>query len=238
MFGAYLLMATELYHFICNPLHYRSKVTTRRVIIGIVSVRAFALIFGIGQTLIKRLQNPCESLFCQPEAFTSTSPAAIFKNVCIVGVLLAVLAIIIVYYLVYKEARKQQERDEHRNLWLYQTKAFKTLVPHIVVLVVSVASYVFLVASGRALLNDGEKASTSLLITVIVANRIFLTLSSMVNPIVYSFRHPEFRQALGELFSPTSIPSVPAPVPPPVTLQRRHDVAVIEVPHYHDNDSQ
>ncbi|CAH1257072.1 OR6C65 [Branchiostoma lanceolatum] len=232
MFGTYLLMATDLYHFICNPLHYGSRVTTKRVIIGIVTVRAFALFFGIGPAVIRRLQNSGDSL-CQPEPFSSTSPAAIFRNICVVVVVVAVLAILVIYFLVYKEARKQQERDEHRNLWLCQTKAFRTLAPHIIVLVVSVASYLFLVASGRSLLNAGaEKASTSRLITVIVANRIFLTLSSMVNPIIYSFRQPEFRRALRELCDvPNNIP-LPS-TPPPV--HRGPDIAVVNVlPDGHD----
>ncbi|KAI8499730.1 hypothetical protein Bbelb_227810 [Branchiostoma belcheri] len=199
MFGTYLLMAIELYHFICHPLHYGTNVTTKRVFIGIVSVRAFALFFGVGPTVIKRLQNVDDNLLCQPEPFNSTSPAAIFRNICGLSVVLAVLAILIIYYIVYKEARKQQERDEQRHLWLCQIKAFRKLAPHIVVLAVSVASYLFLVASGRAVLSGGEKVSTSRLITVVVANRIFLTISSMVNPIIYSFRQPEFRRALREL---------------------------------------
>ncbi|XP_078664870.1 uncharacterized protein LOC144907560 [Branchiostoma floridae x Branchiostoma belcheri] len=234
MFGTYLLMAIELYHFICHPLHYGSNVTTKRVFIGIVSVRAFALFFGVGPTVIKRLQNVDDNLLCQPEPFNSTSPAAIFRNICGLSVVFAVLAILIIYYIVYKEARKQQERDEQRHLWLCQIKAFRKLAPHIVVLAVSVASYLFLVASGRAVLNGGEKVSTSRLITVVVANRIFLTVSSMVNPIIYSFRQPEFRRALRQL---CGLSNHIALVPPPPPAHRRQDVAVINVPAYHGEET-
>ncbi|XP_019641252.1 PREDICTED: olfactory receptor 6C65-like [Branchiostoma belcheri] len=240
MFGTYLLMAIELYHFICHPLHYGTNVTTKRVFIGIVSVRAFALFFGVGPTVIKRLQNVDDNLLCQPEPFNSTSPAAIFRNICGLSVVLAVLAILIIYYIVYKEARKQQERDEQRHLWLCQIKAFRKLAPHIVVLAVSVASYLFLVASGRAVLSGGEKVSTSRLITVVVANRIFLTVSSMVNPIIYSFRQPEFRRALRELCGLSNSNNIPLVPPPPPPVHRGQGVAVINFPRdsvHHDEET-
>ncbi|XP_019641251.1 PREDICTED: olfactory receptor 6C65-like [Branchiostoma belcheri] len=237
MFGTYLLMAIELYYFICHPLHYGTNVTTKRVFIGIVSVRAFALFFGVGPTVIKRLQNSDDSLLCQLEPFNSTNPAAIFRNICGLSVVFAVLAILIIYYIVYKEARKQQERDEQRHLWLCQIKAFRKLAPHIVVLAVSVASYLFLVASGRAVLNGGEKVSTSRLITVVVANRIFLTVSSMVNPIIYSFRQPEFRRALRELCGLSNSNNIPLVPPPPPPVHRGQGVAVINFPVHHDEET-
>ncbi|XP_019647140.1 PREDICTED: olfactory receptor 6C65-like [Branchiostoma belcheri] len=202
MFGTYLLMAIELYYFICKPLHYNGEVTTKRVAIGIVAVRAIAMIFGFGPLVVKRLQSSGDSLRCGPEPIGSTSASAVFRSVGQGGIVLAVLVIFLLYFFVLKEARKQQERDEHRNLWLCQTKAFRTMAPHAIVVIVSAATLAFVSASFRSLFNgDGRKAAASLLLTAQVAKLLNITVSSMVNPIVYSFGRPEFRRALRELCS-------------------------------------
>ncbi|CAH1256724.1 OR4A15 [Branchiostoma lanceolatum] len=226
MFGTYLLMAVELYYFICQPLHYNSKVTTKRVGGGIAAVRAFALFFGAGSAIIQRLQDSGVNL-CETEPLTSTSTSAIFISISYLAGVLAVIAIFIIYYLVFKEARKQQERDENRNLWLCQTKAFKTMAPHITILAVLLASIIFLVAFARVLYNTEEKLSV--LIVFRVAKMIYLTLSSVVNPIIYSFRHPEFRPALRELCGmPQNLPAAMAP--PPVRRGQDMEMAVFSTP--------
>ncbi|XP_066275073.1 olfactory receptor 5P64-like [Branchiostoma lanceolatum] len=231
MFGTYLLMAVELYYFICQPLHYNSKVTTKRVVFSILAVRAFALFFGAGSAIILRLQDSRGGLhLCDPEPITSTSPAAIFTSISYLAGVLAVITIVIIYYLVFKEARKQQERDENRNLWLCQTKAFKTMTPHIMILAILLASLIFLVAFARVLYNKEEKTSVSpVLIASQVAKLIYLTLSSVVNPIIYSFRHPEFRPALRELCGmPQNLPAAMAP--PPVRRGQDMEMAVFSTP--------
>ncbi|CAH1256753.1 OR5B12 [Branchiostoma lanceolatum] len=232
MFGAYLLMAIELYYFICQPLHYNTKVTTKRVVFGILAVRAFAMFFGAGSAIIHRLQDSGVSLqtkMCEIEPLTSTSIAAIFRSTCYIVVILAAIAIIIIYYLVFKEARKQQERDENRNLWLCQIKAFKTMAPHITILAVLVASSIFLVVIHRVQNNKHKEESVSLLVASQVAKLIYLTLSSVVNPIIYSFRHPEFRPALRELCGmPQNLPAAMAP--PPVRRGQDMEMAVFSTP--------
>ncbi|XP_078574402.1 olfactory receptor 2AP1-like [Branchiostoma floridae x Branchiostoma japonicum] len=229
MFGTYLLMAVELYYFICQPLHYNSKVTTKRIVFGILAVRAFALLFGAGSAIIYRLQNSEDSL-CDIEPSTSSSTDSIFRNICYVVAIVATIAIIIIYYLVIKEARKQQERDENRNLWLCQTKAFKTMAPHVTILAVLVASCIFLVVFSRVLSKfKYKKESVSLLIINQVAKLIYLTLSSVVNPIIYSFRHEEFRQALRELCGMTQ--NMPAAMaPPPIQRGQDMEMAVFSNP--------
>ncbi|KAI8512963.1 hypothetical protein Bbelb_096020 [Branchiostoma belcheri] len=211
MFGTYLFMAVELYYFICKPLHYNGEVTTKRVFVGIMAVRAIAIIFGIGPLVVKRLQSSegGDSMRCGPEPIGSTSASAVFRSVGQGGIVLAVLAAFLLYFFVLKEARKQQEREKNRDLWLCQTKAFRTMAPHAIVVIVSAATLAFVSASFRSLFNgDGRKATASLLVTAQVAKLLNITVSSMVNPIVYSFRRPEFRRALRELCSrpPTDAP--------------------------------
>eukprot|EP00058_Branchiostoma_floridae_P011950 XP_002597438.1 hypothetical protein BRAFLDRAFT_80556 [Branchiostoma floridae] len=229
MFGTYFLMAVELYYFICQPLHYHGKVTTKRVAFGILAVRAFALLFGAGSAIIQRLQNSSGGLhLCHVDPITSTSIAAIFSTIFYLGGALSLLVIITIYCLVFKEARKQQERDENRNLWLCQTKAFKTLAPHIIVLAVQLVSYIVMIALARVSFHEEEKG-VSLLITSQVAKLIYLTLSSVVNPIIYGFRHPEVRRALRELCGMTQNAHA-AIAPPPIQRGQDMEMAVFSVP--------
>ncbi|CAH1262848.1 OR6C3 [Branchiostoma lanceolatum] len=236
MFGTYLLMAIELYYFICHPLHYNSKVTTKNVVIGIVAVRALALFFGVSPVVIKQLQNP-GSHICDTDPLSSTTAAAIFRDIYQIGIILVVLAIIILYFFVFKEARKQQERDENRNLWLCQTKAFKTLAPHIIVLAVSVITLISMLVLKRAMLTK-DNAPISMHRAEKAASILYLTLSSMVNPIIYSVRQPEFRQALRELCGmPPNAPVAPAAAPPPIQHAQDQDMAVFSVPNHGEESS-
>ncbi|KAI8503177.1 hypothetical protein Bbelb_189980 [Branchiostoma belcheri] len=219
MFGTYLMMAIELYYFICHPLHYHDKVTTKRVIIGIVAVRVFAVLVGAGPTIAGGLQ----SLPCDQEPKSNTAVMTINFAIRPGCIMFAVLSIFILYLLVFKEARKQQQRDERRNLWLCQTKAFKTIAPHVIVLAAQVITLLFLNVTSWALMAnaDAEKVSSTLVQTMRAAKLLLLTVSSMVNPVVYSFRQPEFRRALREFFGrPARIP--PAPVPRVVQAGRQN----------------
>ncbi|XP_078575002.1 olfactory receptor 4F5-like [Branchiostoma floridae x Branchiostoma japonicum] len=229
MFGTYLLMAVELYYFICKPLHYNGEVTTKSVTIGIAGVRVIAIIFGLGPMVAKRLQSSGDSLLCAPEPIGSTSVSAIFRSISQGGIVLAVLAIFLLYYFVLIEAKKQQERDVDRNLWLYQTKAFKTIAPHFIVVMVSAATLAFVSATFRSVFNGDKKASASLLITAHVAKLLNITVSSMVNPIVYSFCRPEFRQALRELRDMPSDAPVAQAQPPVPTQGQDMEMAVFNV---------
>ncbi|XP_035665905.1 olfactory receptor 1L8-like [Branchiostoma floridae] len=210
MFGTYLMMAIDLYYFVCDPLHYHDKITTKRVAVWTVTIRAFSLFFGLGPVAFSGL--PKYGLPCEIEAANSVSSAAIFRNLNMLALFLVALFTPILYYRVFREARRQQERDENRDLWIFQTKAFKTMVPHAIVWTVFVSTMILLVAMGRALISKEQMENHGLIIANHVANILFLTLSSMANPIIYSFRLPEFRRAIKELcgLPTTTPPAVPA----------------------------
>ncbi|CAH1250528.1 ADRB2 [Branchiostoma lanceolatum] len=208
MFGTYLMMAVDLYHFVRNPLHYHDRVTTKRVIVGIITIRALSLFFGLGYVAFGGL--PTYSLLCEYDPANEVS--AIFKNTLLLFYILAVLLITVLYYCVFKEARRQQERDENRDLWIFQTKAFKMMAPHATVLTVSVATIAFQLVMGRALIGKEHMSQHALYIADHVAILLFLTVSSIANPIIYSFRLPEFRRACKELCGlRTNQPVAPAP---------------------------
>ncbi|XP_078687554.1 uncharacterized protein LOC144919813 [Branchiostoma floridae x Branchiostoma belcheri] len=73
------------------------------------------------------------------------------------------------------------------------------MVPHATVLTVTVATSVFQVATLRALTSKEQMPPRALVVAESVVILMFLTLSSMANPVVYSFRLPEFRRAFREL---------------------------------------
>ncbi|XP_019616692.1 PREDICTED: olfactory receptor 5M1-like [Branchiostoma belcheri] len=207
MLGTYLMMAVELYYCICHPLHYHSKVTTKRVLCAILASRVISMILGLGPVVFSGLPNLNANLQCELEPANSASVAAILRTIVLFVAVLVGFTILILYYFVLKEARKQQARDESRNMWIFQTKAFRKMAPHAIILAVSGATSFFQVAMVRNVISMEEKASHSMIVTERVATLLQFTLSSMANPIIYSFRLPEFRKACKELCGlPTSLP--------------------------------
>ncbi|CAH1253655.1 OR1L8 [Branchiostoma lanceolatum] len=197
MCGTFLMMAIYLYYLVCDPLHYHNKVTTKRVVVGILTIRAYSLVFGILCGALGGL--PKYSLPCEWEPVNGVSFTAIFLNINFLVVSLAALAIPMLYYRVFKEARRQQERDVNRDLRVFQTKAFKTMVPHAIVWTGAIVTTIFQVAMGRALISKEQMSQQSLIIADHVAILLYLTLSSVINPAIFSFRFPEFRRACKEL---------------------------------------
>ncbi|KAI8510832.1 hypothetical protein Bbelb_117480 [Branchiostoma belcheri] len=173
MYGTYLMMAVDLYYFVCDPLHHHDKVTTKRVILGIFAFRAFSIFFGIAFAAFVGL--PKYSWRCE------------------------------------MEARRRQGRDENRDLWVFQIKAFKMMVPHVIVLTVSTTTASFYAAMLLTLVREEQMSQRALIIAERVTILLYLTLSSVANPLIYSFRLPELRRACKELCGwPNNPPVVPA----------------------------
>ncbi|CAH1259023.1 ADRB2 [Branchiostoma lanceolatum] len=208
MYGTYLLMAVDLYYFVCDPLHYHDKVTTKRVVLGIVTVRVLSLVLGLVPAAF--LGQPEYGLLCENEPANSVSSStSSFRIFAWLVFLLVALSIPMFYYRVFKEARRQQERDENRDLWVFQTRAFKTMAPHGIVWTVFVATAIFQLTVERA---KEQMSQYTLLIADHVSALLVLTLSSMANPIIYSFRLPDFRRAMKELCGRrTNQPELPSP---------------------------
>eukprot|EP00058_Branchiostoma_floridae_P008188 XP_002593676.1 hypothetical protein BRAFLDRAFT_108091 [Branchiostoma floridae] len=214
----------ELYYFICQPLHYHQKVTTKRVVVGMVGVLAISLLLRVAYIAVENLENPDTTSQCGLQE-DSTGPTDVFQHIMTGSAALAALVIFICYVAILKEARKQQQRDENRDLWLYQTRAFKKLAPHVISLAVWGGTVVLMIVSSRQNVPTKQNA----IITRIGA-LLYTTLSSMVNPIVYSFRMPDFRRALRETFGwPSNAPVAQAP--PPHGQQRQDlEMAVFSGP--------
>ncbi|XP_019630627.1 PREDICTED: olfactory receptor 6B2-like [Branchiostoma belcheri] len=211
MFGTYVMMAVDLYYFVCHPLHYHDKVTTKRVLLGILAFRTLSLVGGLGPVVFGGL--PKYNLRCEIDAANSTSVSAILRSTNVLFAILVALSVFIIYCRVFLEAKRQQERDENRSLWVFQTKAFKVMVPHAIVLTASLTTTIFRIATLRAVISEEQMSQRALIVAARVALLLYLTLSSVANPVIYSFRLPEFRRACKELCGwPTNLnpPAVPA----------------------------
>ncbi|KAI8514469.1 hypothetical protein Bbelb_070600 [Branchiostoma belcheri] len=211
MFGTYVMMAVDLYYFVCDPLHYHDKVTTKRVLLGILAFRTLSLVGGLGPVVFGGL--PKYNLRCEIDAANSTSVSAILRSTNVLFAILVALSVFIIYCRVFLEAKRQQERDENRSLWVFQTKAFKVMVPHAIVLTASLTTTIFRIATLRAVISEEQMSQRALIVAARVALLLYLTLSSVANPVIYSLRLPEFRRACKELCGwPTNLnpPAVPA----------------------------
>ncbi|KAI8496759.1 hypothetical protein Bbelb_254140 [Branchiostoma belcheri] len=211
MFGTYVMMAVDLYYFVCHPLHYHDKVTTKRVLLGILAFRTFSLFGGLAPVIFGGL--PKYNLRCEIEPANSTSFSAIFRSTNVLFAILVALSVFIIYCRIFLEAKRQQERDENRDLWVFQTKAFKVMVPHAIVLIASLTTTIFRIATLRAVISEEQMSQRALIIAARAALLLYLTLSSMANPVIYSLRLPEFRRACRELCgwrTNANPPAVPA----------------------------
>ncbi|KAI8492430.1 hypothetical protein Bbelb_298830 [Branchiostoma belcheri] len=204
IFGTYFLMAIDLYCFVCHPLKYNMHMTTGKVGVGMFVVDVLAISIGIAPVAITGEMKSSGSLECAPDAISSIRASAIIRNMGILFQVIFVLVIFILYYFVFKEARRQQERDANQHLKIYQTVAFKTLSRHIVVLFVFLSATIFLIVSRRAVLVHEGNASDAQLLAHKVAVHLFRTLSPMADPIVHSLRIPDFRRALKQVFRPSN----------------------------------
>eukprot|EP00058_Branchiostoma_floridae_P007033 XP_002592521.1 hypothetical protein BRAFLDRAFT_69037 [Branchiostoma floridae] len=214
-------MAVDLYYFVCDPLHYHDKVTTKRVIVAILIIRVYSLLIGLGPTAFSGL--PEYSVRCETDSLDSASSSAIFRTINLLLFFLVAFVIQTLYYRVFKEARRQQERDENRDLWIFQTKAFKMMAPHVSVWAISVATVIFRVAMARSVISKEQRLQYAVMVADDVSILLFLTVSSIANPIIYSFRLQEFRRACKELFG------LPTNTPPAVPARRHRDMEMAAI---------
>ncbi|XP_078581477.1 olfactory receptor 287-like [Branchiostoma floridae x Branchiostoma japonicum] len=219
-YGIYLLMAIDIYYFICYPLQYETKVTTSRLAIGMVLVDTFSFICTSLPLILVRDAGGNVSCLAKTRSF---QPAFVIRIIGMVAQGLSVLVIIGLYFIVLKEAKRQQERDEQRPVKFYKTRGFKTMAPLAILLTTTIVSTLFMtvtVAQGNA---KDEQPSVAVVILEKAAILLNLTLSSMLNPIIYSLRLPEFRRAVREMCGRR-----PTAVAPAVQGSQRR-VHVIEV---------
>ncbi|KAI8493541.1 olfactory receptor [Branchiostoma belcheri] len=195
-YATYLLMAIDMYYYICYPLQYENKVTTKRLATALGLVDAFSIICGAVPIALVRKAEGNVSCLMKTRTY---QPAFVLRSIGIVLQILSLPVIIGLYYVVLKEAKRQQQRDEQRPVKFYKTKGFKTMVPHVVVFTTSVITTLFMtvtLAEGNA---QKEGPSMAVVIVEKAAILLCLTLSPLLNPVVYTLRLPEFRRAVREM---------------------------------------
>eukprot|EP00058_Branchiostoma_floridae_P022315 XP_002607805.1 hypothetical protein BRAFLDRAFT_64115 [Branchiostoma floridae] len=186
----YLLMAMDVYYFIIHPLHYNDRVT--RTLTFAVALTSVA-VGGSGS-----VQDVSDVLICLPGM--NSSPRNTVLAILIVVVPIAVFVVLVVgvlYYLVLKEAREQQHRDENRHLQLHETQAFRALAPHFTVVLVFVGTAILSFIFARAAQTEG--ASIYLSVARRVAMLLNLSLSYITDSVVYSLKKADFRRAMREV---------------------------------------
>ncbi|XP_019632074.1 PREDICTED: olfactory receptor 6C65-like [Branchiostoma belcheri] len=219
-YATYLLMAIDLYYYICHPLKYETKVTTKRLAIVLGLVDAFSIICGAVPIALVRKAEGNVSCLMKTRTY---QPAFVLRSIGIVLQILSLPVIIGLYYVVLKEAKRQQQRDEQRPVKFYKTKGFKTMFPHVVVFTTSVISAIFMTVTLAEGNEQKEGPSMAVVIVEKAAILLCLTLSPLLNPVVYTLRLPEFRRAVREM---CGRPPTAAVAPALPNLPRVH---VIEV---------
>ncbi|KAI8513948.1 hypothetical protein Bbelb_082720 [Branchiostoma belcheri] len=102
---------------------------------------AACLVSMLGPVVFSGLPDLNANLQCELEPANSASVAAILRTIVLFVAVLVGFTILVLYYFVLKEARKQQARDESRNMWIFQTNAFRRMAPHAVILAVSAFAF-------------------------------------------------------------------------------------------------
>uniref|UniRef100_A0A8V0X8F7 Olfactory receptor n=1 Tax=Gallus gallus TaxID=9031 RepID=A0A8V0X8F7_CHICK len=185
------MMSYDRYVAICKPLHYRTLLGSR----ACATMAAAAWGIGFFNSLLHTAStfslplcqgNAVDQFFCEIPHILKLSCSKSFKSYLReVGFLLfsVCLALVFFVFIVVAVLRMPSEQGRH--------KAFSTCVPHLAVLSLFVSTATF------AYLKSPSLSSPSLDLVVTV---LYTVVPPVMNPIIYSMRNHEIKQALRKLF--------------------------------------
>ncbi|XP_030638270.1 trace amine-associated receptor 4-like, partial [Chanos chanos] len=195
------LVSVDRYWAICQPLQYRTKVTTVRVTVYIVIIWLISFVFSFGIVLtdlnsmgLEMLTNPCIGsciLICNKEWGIIASLVTFF----IPGIIMICLYVKI-FHVARKHARVMNERlatvtcNELKNQTTEQRerKAAKTLALVVIVFIICWMPF-FVTIVVDPFLNFLTPAD------IFDALMWFAYCNSVCNPVIYAFFYPNFRKA-------------------------------------------
>ncbi|XP_078119043.1 trace amine-associated receptor 4-like [Sander vitreus] len=193
--GTMVLISIDRYVAICDPLHYSTKVTEKRVQVCVCLCWICSVIFQI-LVLSDNLTQPGRYISCSGECVVVSSYIAGFVDL-VVSFIIPVTVIIVLYMKVFVVAVSQARamRSHIAAVTLQgsvkvtaknsEMKAARTLGIVVVVFLICLCPY-FCVALTDTLLNPSSDAFVMCL----------YYFNSCLNPLIYAFFYPWFRKCL------------------------------------------
>ncbi|XP_034741449.1 trace amine-associated receptor 13c-like [Etheostoma cragini] len=194
--GTMVLISIDRYVAICDPMHYSTKVTEKRVQVSICLCWICCVIF---QILILRdnFKQPGRYNSCSGECVVVSDYITGFVDL-VVSFIIPVTVIIVLYMRVFVVAVSQARamRSHTASVTLQgsvkvtakksEMKAARTLGVVIVVFLICLCPYFCVAYTGDNLLNASNDAFVMCL----------FYLNSCLNPLIYAFFYPWFRKCL------------------------------------------
>ncbi|KAM6191018.1 olfactory receptor 14A16-like [Sarcoramphus papa] len=189
------IMAYDRYIAICKPLHYGTLLGSRACVHMAAaawgSVFPYALLHTANTFSLPLCKgNAVDQFFCEiPQILKLTCSNAYLKEICllVVSICLAFgcfVFIVLSYVQIFRAVlRIPSEQGRH--------KAFSTCLPHLAVVSLFVSTGIF------AYLKPSSISSPLLDLVVAV---LYSVVPSAVNPLIYSMRNQELKDALKKLF--------------------------------------
>ncbi|XP_039674274.1 trace amine-associated receptor 13c-like [Perca fluviatilis] len=193
--GTMVLISIDRYVAICDPLHYSTKVTEKRVQVCVCLCWICSVFFQI-LVLSDNLTQPGKYISCSGECVVVSSYIAGFVDL-VVSFIIPVTVIIVLYMKVFvvavSQARAMQshvaavtlQRSVKVSAKKSEMKAARTLGVVVVVFLICLCPY-FCVALTDTLLNPSSDAFVMCL----------YYFNSCLNPLIYAFFYPWFRKCL------------------------------------------
>ncbi|XP_074710605.1 olfactory receptor 14A16-like [Strix uralensis] len=206
-FSLLTIMSYDRYVAICKPLHYGTLLGSRACVHMAAAAWGTGFLYAVLHTantfsLPLCQGNAVDQFFCEiPQILKLSCSHSYLREVglIMVGVCLAFgcfVFIVVSYVQIFRVVlRIPSEQGRH--------KAFSTCLPHLAVVALFVSTSFF------AYLKPPSISSPSL---DLVVSFLYLVLPPAVNPLIYSMRNQELRDALRKLFSWTFCSSDKQPI--------------------------
>ncbi|XP_006870364.1 PREDICTED: olfactory receptor 2D3-like [Chrysochloris asiatica] len=189
------VMSYDCYVAVCKPLHY-STIMTHWVCVqlAIGSWASGAFVSLVDTTFTLRLpyrgNNIINHYFCEPPALLKLASADTYSTEMVifamgVVILLAPVSLILVSYWNIISTVIQMQSGEGRH------KVFSNCSSHIIVVVIAYGSAIFAyMRPNSKKMNEGDK----------VISVFYSVITSMMNPIIYSLRNKDVKEAFRKAF--------------------------------------